>query len=130
MKTTNLMKKLVLYPGLWLLQGTPLWAAEVAGREDNSGLFVWIFLGFCALIIVAQLIPALLVLFGFAKGVKREKAESGMEVYSTLEGDTMYLISQRYGIKLKSLYKMNRMQEDTEPETGSTIWLRNIKPVN
>jgi LysM repeat protein len=61
---------------------------------------------------------------------KREKAESGMEVYSTLEGDTMYLISQRYGIKLKSLYKMNRMQEDTEPETGSTIWLRNIKPVN
>jgi hypothetical protein len=74
MKTTNLMKKLVVYPGLWLLQVTPLWAAEAAGREDNSDLFVWIFLGFCALIIVAQLIPALLVLFGFAKGVKREKA--------------------------------------------------------
>jgi LysM repeat protein len=61
---------------------------------------------------------------------KREKAESGKEYYNTVEGDSMYLISQRFGIKLKSLYKMNRMQEDSEPETGSTIWLRSIKPVN
>jgi LysM repeat protein len=61
---------------------------------------------------------------------KKDKAEPGSELYSTVEGDTMYLISQRYGIKLKSLYKMNRMQEDTEPEPGSTIWLRSIKPVN
>lgn len=38
-------------------------------REDNSGLFVWIFLGFCALIIAAQVIPAALMLFGIVKGV-------------------------------------------------------------
>lgn len=37
--------------------------------EDNSGLFVWIFLGFCALIIAAQMIPAALMLFGIVKGV-------------------------------------------------------------
>ena len=61
---------------------------------------------------------------------KREKAEPGKEYYKTVEGDTMYLISQRYGIKLKSLYRMNRMEEGTEPETGITIWLRIIKPVN
>ena len=61
---------------------------------------------------------------------KKEKADSGNEFYTTIQGDTMYLISQRYGIKLKSLYKMNRMQENSEPEPGSTIWLRNIKPVN
>jgi len=41
-------------------------------REDNSDLFVWIFLAFCALIIVAQLIPAAMMLMGFAKGVKKE----------------------------------------------------------
>jgi LysM repeat protein len=61
---------------------------------------------------------------------KREKAESGKEYHNTSAGDTMYAISQQYGIKLKSLYKMNRMQEESEPEPGSTIWLRNIKPVN
>ncbi|MBK7712920.1 MAG: glucosaminidase domain-containing protein [Bacteroidales bacterium] len=61
---------------------------------------------------------------------KREKAEEGKEFYNTTEGDTMYLISQRFGIKLKSLYKLNRMEESGEPVPGSKIWLRNIKPVN
>ena len=61
---------------------------------------------------------------------KREKAEPGKEYYYAEEEDTMYLISQRYGIKLKSLYEMNRMVEGTEPEAGKKIWLRSIKPVN
>jgi LysM repeat protein len=60
---------------------------------------------------------------------KRDKAEPGKEYYNTVEGDTMYLISQRYGIKLKRLYEMNRMADGTEPETGGKIWLRSIKPV-
>jgi LysM repeat protein len=61
---------------------------------------------------------------------KKDKAEAGKEFYTTVEGDSMYLISQRYGIKLKSLYKMNRMQENAEPAPGSMIWLRSIRPVN
>jgi hypothetical protein len=52
----------------------PLWAATAA-REDNSDLFVWIFLAFCALVVVAQLIPAILMLLGFAKGVKKESTQ-------------------------------------------------------
>ena len=55
-------------------QGTPLWAADAA-REDNSNLFVWIFLAFCALIIVAQLIPAVMMMLGFVKGVKKGPAQ-------------------------------------------------------
>ncbi|GFE56361.1 hypothetical protein [Geobacter sp. AOG1] len=47
--------------------------AASGAREDNSGLFVWIFLGFCALIIAAQLIPAILVTLGFAKALGKEK---------------------------------------------------------
>ena len=50
----------------------PLWTADAA-REDSNDLFVWIFLAFCALIVVAQLIPAMMMLLGFAKGVKKEK---------------------------------------------------------
>jgi LysM repeat protein len=61
---------------------------------------------------------------------KRERAEPGKEYHNVLDGDTMYLISQRYGIKLKSLYEMNRIPEGTEPEAGRKIWLRSIKPVN
>lgn len=47
--------------------------AAGGGREDSSGLFVWIFLGFCALIVVVQVIPALLLFFGFAKGLSKNK---------------------------------------------------------
>jgi LysM repeat protein len=61
---------------------------------------------------------------------KRKKAEPGIEYHITAEGESMYLISQQYGILLKSLYEMNRMTKDTEPETGKKIWLRNIKPLN
>lgn len=43
--------------------------ASSSAHVDNSGLFVWIFLGFCALIIAAQVIPAALMLFGIVKGV-------------------------------------------------------------
>jgi LysM repeat protein len=60
---------------------------------------------------------------------KRDKAEPGKEYYTTVEGDTMYIISQLYGIKLKRLYEMNRMTDGTEPETGIKMWLRSIKPV-
>jgi hypothetical protein len=38
-------------------------------REDSSGIFVWVFLGFCALIVAAQVIPAVLLMFGMGKGV-------------------------------------------------------------
>jgi hypothetical protein len=53
-------------------------AAASGLREDSSGIFVWVFLGFCALIVVAQVIPALLLMTGMVKGlvsvVKDEKA--------------------------------------------------------
>lgn len=47
----------------------PVAAFAAGGRVDESGFFVWIFLGFCALIVVAQVIPAILLMFGLAKGI-------------------------------------------------------------
>jgi len=44
-------------------------AADNRLSEDNSGIFVWVFLGFCALIVVAQVIPAVLLMTGMVKGV-------------------------------------------------------------
>jgi len=61
---------------------------------------------------------------------KRDRAEPGKEMHTVSEGDTMYSISQQYGIKLNMLYELNRMMEGEEPDAGVKIWLRNIKPVN
>jgi len=53
--------------------------ALAAGREDSSGLFVWAFLGLCALIVAAQVIPALLMMVGAARGVARSLRETKAE---------------------------------------------------
>jgi len=60
---------------------------------------------------------------------KRDKAEPGKEKHIVNEGETIYSISQLYGIKESKLYELNRMAEGEEPAPGSTIWLRVMKPV-
>lgn len=47
--------------------------AASGALEDNSGIFVWAFLGMCALIVIGQLLPTVLLMLGFAKGVTKEK---------------------------------------------------------
>jgi hypothetical protein len=37
---------------------------------------VWAFLGFCALIVVAQLVPAVMMMLGIVKGVAAEKEQA------------------------------------------------------
>jgi hypothetical protein len=64
------MKTLAMIIGI--LAPATAFAASGA-REDSSGLFVWIFLGFCALIVVAQLIPAVLLMFGMVKGIAAKR---------------------------------------------------------
>lgn len=57
---------------------TPATAFAASGRTDNSGIFVWGFLGFCALIVVAQALPAILMMIGAAhsfKGTGRAAAQ-------------------------------------------------------
>jgi hypothetical protein len=47
---------------------TPVSAFAATGlTESNSSIFVWIFLGYCTLIVIAQFIPAVLL---FASMVK------------------------------------------------------------
>ena len=52
-------------------------AASGAG-EEGSGIFVWIFLGFFAVIVVGQLIPAVMLITGLVKGIAA-KAETKTE---------------------------------------------------
>jgi len=61
---------------------------------------------------------------------KRDKAEPGKETHTVAEGETIYSISQQYGIKKSKLCEMNRITEGEEPSPGSSLWLRTMKPVN
>jgi LysM repeat protein len=56
--------------------------------------------------------------------LKQKKARAEVTSYTVKEGDTMKGISQKYGIKLKKLYKMNHLSFDTEVPPGKTLQMR------
>lgn len=58
---------------------------------------------------------------------KRRKAARGNEIHVVEEGQTMYDISQIYGVKIKHLYRMNLMTEGAQPLNGTEINLRKKK---
>lgn len=59
-------------------------------------------------------------------GKKRKKADSSMKRrYHVMEpGESLYTISQRYGIRLRSLCKMNPIGQDEHFQVGDEIKLR------
>jgi hypothetical protein len=65
-KRRNVMRALLNTIGLSLV---PAIAFASGTRVDNSGVFVWVFLGFCSLIVVSQIVPAVLLMTGMVKGV-------------------------------------------------------------
>lgn len=60
---------------------------------------------------------------------KRKKADVIYKRHTIQPGENMYIISQIYGVKLKSLYKINRIEFGSEPDIGYTISLRKKKKI-
>lgn len=59
----------------------------------------------------------------YLKG-KKKKASKPHTVYIVRDGDSMHTISQKYGVRLKNLYKMNRKDAEYVPEVGDRLRLR------
>jgi len=60
---------------------------------------------------------------------KRNSAAPGYKTHTVKEGETMYSISQLYGIKLEKLYQKNQLEWNSEPPAGTILQLRKaVKP--
>ena len=55
---------------------------------------------------------------------KNKKAQKPYDYYIVRSGDSMHSISQKFGIRLKNLYKMNKKDADYVPEVGHKLKLR------
>lgn len=55
---------------------------------------------------------------------KRKKAQKPHTVYVVRDGDSMHSIAQKYGIRLGSLYRMNKKGGEYIPEVGDRLRLR------
>lgn len=64
---------------VWLATITNAYAATTT-KVFSSSILVVVFLGFCALVVVAQMIPAILVLIGMIKSVVKGSNEKPVEV--------------------------------------------------
>jgi len=61
----------------------------------------------------------------------KNKSKKGQVHYHVVEsGETLWGISQDYGIRLKHLLRKNRMREVEELKIGRVLWLRFIRPKN
>lgn len=58
---------------------------------------------------------------------KRGKAARGYNFHRVKEGETLYEISQEYGVKLKKICRYNQVKKDYKVKVGERIWLRRKK---
>jgi LysM repeat protein len=56
--------------------------------------------------------------------LKPKKRKGSEEFHTVEEGEGMYEISQMYGIKLKHLYKKNKMEDTLQPAVGEKVYMQ------
>lgn len=57
---------------------------------------------------------------------KKAKAKSGVDFHRIKKDETLFEISQLYGVKMKNLLKYNNLQEGYEPASGEKVALRDV----
>ncbi|MDR0573364.1 MAG: glucosaminidase domain-containing protein [Tannerella sp.] len=55
---------------------------------------------------------------------KKKQASKGCSTHIVKEGESLYAISQLYGMKLKSIYKLNKLKYDYTPKPGDILKVR------
>jgi hypothetical protein len=71
----DIMKALIKAIALTLIASSSAYAAAGSASED-AGLLVYLFAGFFAVIIITQLVPATILLFGMLKGIFSSESKS------------------------------------------------------
>lgn len=62
--------------------------------------------------------------------IKRKRNRGAARYHTAEHGETLWSISQRFGIKLKKLIRNNRMKEEEAIKPGRVLWLRYIRPAD
>lgn len=59
---------------------------------------------------------------------KRNKAK--VHYHTVKEGESLWEVSQKYGVKVSKLLKKNRLEDARDIEPGMVLWLRYFRPAN
>jgi prepilin signal peptidase PulO-like enzyme (type II secretory pathway) len=67
-------RNLLMGVSMLMIMAGPAFAVDTT-KTYSSGILVGIFLAFCALVVVVQLMPTIMLLIGFVKGLVRGNAK-------------------------------------------------------
>ena len=81
------MRTVISALALVFLSISPALAVDTA-KTYSSGVLVSIFLGFCALIVIAQAVPALMLLLGAVKAFAARKSHKEVPATESVRSDT------------------------------------------
>jgi membrane-bound lytic murein transglycosylase D len=60
--------------------------------------------------------------------LQRKRNKAGTHYHVFKPGETLWGVSQKYGIKLKKIFQKNRISSGEEVKAGRLLWLRFIRP--
>lgn len=59
---------------------------------------------------------------------KRKKGKAGTHYHVLKPGETLWDVSQKYGVRIKKIINKNRMETELEARSGRVLWLRFLRP--
>ena len=62
--------------------------------------------------------------------LKRKKGAAKLNFHVVQKGETIWHVSQMYGVRSKAIRGKNKMRSKEEPEEGRVLWLRASRPSN
>lgn len=75
-----------------------------------------------------EILPHEEIIAGNVYYLKKKKSKA-MEFYHILQpNESLWDVSQLYGVRVKKLLQKNRIKEEDDAITGLVVWLRNIRP--
>lgn len=60
--------------------------------------------------------------------VAKKKTRASADYHHMEKGEDLWMVSQRYGIQLKKLKRLNRLDDSFKPAAGVVLWLSSSKP--
>ena len=63
--------------------------------------------------------------------LKRKMIKAKIYYHTVRPNETLWSVSQEYGVRLEKIKKMNRMgEEENKLEIGRVLWLKKVRPKN
>ncbi|TGE22161.1 LysM peptidoglycan-binding domain-containing protein [Hymenobacter aquaticus] len=60
--------------------------------------------------------------------VQKKKDKAAVEYHVALPGESVAIVSQKYGVRAKSIWSKNRMPRNEELRAGRILWLQHTRP--